>query len=254
MDSNGLDSGETNPGGRAASPLPRQELALHLKALRKVLLISVCAVFISFLIVFLGFSRQLMAFLEAPMKARGIDLVFISLYETVFIQMKTSFMAGAVIASPLILWQVWAFLKPALYPREGRFVTCMFFVTLALFLAGAVFAYTIVFNLALTFFLVNSEGIASPFISVEKYVDFLTGFILPFGLVFELPVVMALLVRGGLVQVGTFTRLRKYVIFAIFIAAAVLTPPDMVSQVLLALPLIVLFEAGIIVSKIARKK
>jgi sec-independent protein translocase protein TatC len=130
----------------------------------------------------------------------------------------------------------------------------MFLLTVFLFLLGAVFAYLIVFQMAINFFIVNSEGVAMPFISIEKYVDFLVGFVLPFGFTFELPIVMVILTRSGLVTVGFFTKCRKYFIFLIFVLAAILTPPDVISQVLLAIPLIALFETGIIVSRIARKR
>jgi sec-independent protein translocase protein TatC len=234
--------------------LPKQALLVHLKALRNVLVVSVIAIIVAFLAVFLGFSDQIMEFLKAPMTSRGIDLVYIALAESIVMKMKISFIVGAVLASPIVFGQIWAFLKPALYPHEGRVVVSMFFVTVFLFLAGAVFAYFVVFRMAVAFFLINSEGVATAMISVEKYVGFLVSFVLPFGLMFELPVVMSLLTRSGLLTVSTFTKSRKYVIFAIFIVAAILTPPDVVSQVLLAFPLILLYEAGIIVSRITQKK
>jgi sec-independent protein translocase protein TatC len=120
-----------------------------------------------------------------------------------------SIIGGVILASPVVFGQIWSFIKPALYPREGR---------------------------------------------IERYVDFLVGFVLPFGFTFELPIVMAILTRSGLVAVGFFSKCRKYFIFLIFILAAILTPPDVISQVLLAIPLIVLFETGILVSRIARKR
>jgi sec-independent protein translocase protein TatC len=168
--------------------------------------------------------------------------------------MKASFIAAIVLASPIIICQVWSFLKPALYPKESRTAVLLFFVTLLLFLSGAAFAYLVVFRLAVNFFLVSGEGIASPFISIEKYVDFLFSFILPFGLIFELPVVMGILTRTGIAGPALFARIRRYAILAVFIVAAILTPPDVISQLLLALPLLVLFETGIIVAKIVEKK
>jgi sec-independent protein translocase protein TatC len=234
--------------------LPRQALKDHLKALRNVIIVSIVALVVGFLVMFLGFSDQLLSFMKSPINARGIDLIYLSLHETLTTQMKVSFIAGAVLASPVVFWHIWSFVKPALYPREGRLVLSLFFVTVFLFLLGAVFAYLIVFQMAVNFFLVTSAGIATPFISIEKYTNFLVGFILPFGLTFELPVVMVILTRNGILTINFFTRCRKFIIFAIFILAAILTPPDIVSQVLLALPLILLFEMGILVSKIMRKR
>jgi sec-independent protein translocase protein TatC len=235
-------------------PTAKEALLAHMRALRNVLIVSIASIFIAFLIVFLGLSGQLINFLKAPISSRGIDLIYLSLYETLATQLKVSIIAGAILASPVIFWQIWSFVKPALYPREGRMVISMFMLTVFLFFLGAAFAYLIVFQMAINFFIVTSEGVAMPFISIEKYVDFLVGFVLPFGLTFELPIVMVILTRTGLVTVGFFTKCRKYFIFLIFILAAILTPPDVISQVLLAVPLIVLFETGIIVSRIARKK
>jgi sec-independent protein translocase protein TatC len=234
--------------------LPKQTLSAHLKALRSIVLISVIAMLVAFLVIFLGFSARLINFLKAPINARGIELIYISLYESMATQLKVSLIAGIIAASPVVFWQIWSFIKPALYPHEGRIVASLFFITVFLFLLGAVFAYLIVFQMAINFFLVNSEGMAMPFISIEKYVDFLVGFILPFGLTFELPVVMGLLTRAGLVTAATFSRYRKYIIFAIFVLAAILTPPDVLSQILLAIPLILLFETGIIVSRVTQKR
>jgi sec-independent protein translocase protein TatC len=234
--------------------LPKAALLAHLKALRNALIISIAAIIIGFLAVFLGVSGQLINFLKAPINSHGIDLIYLSLYEPLAIQLKVSFIAGIILASPVVFWQIWSFVLPALYPHEGRLVISLFFLTVLLFLLGAAFAYLIVFQMAITFFLVTSEGMAAPFISIEKYVNFLVGFVLPFGLTFELPVVMVVLTRTGLVTVRFFTKCRKYIIFLIFILAAVLTPPDVISQVALALPLIVLFETGIIVSRITQKR
>jgi sec-independent protein translocase protein TatC len=121
-------------------------------------------------------------------------------------------------------------------------------------LSGAAFACFVVIEMAINFFLVSGEGIALPFISIEKYVDFLFAFVLPFGLIFELPVAMGILTKLGIAGPGFFSRFHRYIIVIIFIAAAILTPPDVLSQLLLALPLIILFEAGMIVSWIVEKK
>ncbi|MDR1307939.1 MAG: twin-arginine translocase subunit TatC [Treponema sp.] len=222
--------------------------------MRRCLVVSLAAAGAVFLVIFFGFSRQLMEFLEIPLKERGIALIYITLYEPIAVQMKASFIAAVIAASPVIIAQLWSFLKPALYPRESRTTVILFLVTLILFLGGAVFAYLIVFQLAVNFFLVTAEGIASPFISIEKYVGFLFSFILPFGLIFELPVVMGILAALGIAGPALFVKIRRYAILLIFIAAAILTPPDVVSQILLALPLLALFEAGIVVSRIMYKK
>jgi sec-independent protein translocase protein TatC len=251
-----------NPRGKPESfkkpetfrELPRADMAAHLRALRKCVLVSAAALAAAFLAVFFGFSRQLMELLEKPLRMRNIEPVFITLYEPSVIQMKASFIAAAVAASPVIIGELWVFLKPALYPKEGRTAAALFFVSLFLCLSGAAFACFVVIEMAINFFLVSGEGIALPFISIEKYVDFLFAFVLPFGLIFEVPVVMGILAWAGIAGPAFFSRFHRYIILVIFIAAAILTPPDVLSQLLLALPLIILFEAGMIVSRIVEKK
>jgi sec-independent protein translocase protein TatC len=248
------DRNPEDPAARSAGEdSARQGLFSHLAVLRRCLLVSLVSLIAAFVLIFFGFSRQLMVLLETPMRERGIELIYLSLYEPILIQMKASFIAAAVLASPVIISQVWSFLKPALYPHEGRFTAALFFVSLLLFLGGVCFAYFLVLQLAINFFLVTGEGIAQPFISIEKYVNFLFSFILPFGLIFELPVAMGMLSRAGIAGPQFFSKARRFVILGVFIVAAILTPPDVVSQVLLALPLLVLFEAGIIVSRIVSK-
>jgi sec-independent protein translocase protein TatC len=106
--------------------LPRQALLEHLKALRNVIIVSAVALIVGFLVMFFGFSDELLAFMKSPINARGIDLVYLSLHETLTTQMKVSFIAGAVLASPVVFWSIWSFVKPALYPREGRMVLGLF--------------------------------------------------------------------------------------------------------------------------------
>ena len=247
--------GET-PAEENLSPqlLKKQALLEHFKALRKTVIVSVVSIVIAFAIVFFGFSKQLVTLLMVPINARGIELVFISLYETFVVELKLSFLAGAILVSPVVFWQIWKFVKPALYPRERRTVIKMFSVTVFLFLLGALFGYFIVFQMAVNFFLAYNEGIAAPFISIERYTTFLTSFLLPFGLAFQLPVVMVLLTRKGIIEIATFRRCRKFIIFGIVVVSAMLTPPDGISMLMLALPLIFLFELGLVVSRVGKKR
>lgn len=236
------------------SSLPRETLLSHLMALRKVLVVSGIAIGICFVIIFFGFSQMLMDFLRAPLVNRNVTVVYTAIAESLTTQMKASLIAGVIAASPVVIFQIWTFLKPALYPQEGKLFVGLFFIALTLFIVGVVFAYVIVFNMAITFFLITGEGIATPMISIESYVNFLFSFILPFGLMFEMPIAMIILTNMGIVSVSSFTKVRKYVIFAIFVAAAILTPPDVLSQVLLGTPLVILYEAGILAARVAEKR
>ena len=126
--------------------------------------------------------------------------------------------------------------------------------TLLLFLMGVVFCYRAVYMLALDFFLVSGENLATPMLSIDKYVGFLFSFVLPFGLVFELPVAIYMLTRVGLVNYEMLSKTRKFVILAIFVIAAILTPPDVVSQVMLGIPMLLLFEVGVQVSRFVKPR
>ena len=161
---------------------------------------------------------------------------------------------GAVIASPVIIWQIWRFIKPALYEKEIRAFRIMFFIALLLFILGVVFCYTAVYLLAVDFFLVAGEQLATPMLSIDKYGSFLFGFILPFGIAFQLPVALYLTTRMGLTNYQMLASKRKYVILGIFVIAAILTPPDVVSQVALGVPMVLLYEVGAQVSRITRSR
>jgi sec-independent protein translocase protein TatC len=246
----------TQTGDENLSPqvLKRQALLEHFIALRKTVIVSLVSIVLAFAAVFFGFSKQLVTFLMIPINARGIDLIYISLYETFVVELKLSFIAGTILVSPVVFWQIWSFIKPALYPHEKRAVIRMVSITVFLFLLGALFGYLIVFQTAVNFFLAYNEGLAAPFISIEKYAGFLTSFLLPFGLAFQLPVIMLLLTRNRVLDIATFRRCRKFIIFGIVVISALLTPPDGISMLMLAAPLILLFELGLLVSRLGIKR
>ena len=159
-----------------------------------------------------------------------------------------------VIAAPVIIWQVWGFIKPALYPKEKKTFRTLFVIALLLFLLGVAFCYLAVYTLAVDFFLVAGDNLAKPMLSIDKYVSFLFGFIVPFGVAFQLPVALYLTTRMGLTNAKMLASKRKFVILGIFVLAAVLTPPDVVSQLALGLPMILLYEIGILACRLTKPK
>lgn len=248
------DKERQKKGARKEERGTYKSLLEHLTELRKVLIISLVALSAAFIIVFITCSPQLISFLTTPLKERGIEIIYTSLSESLTIQVKVSFIAGGVIAAPIILAQVWKFIGPALYPNERFTLSNLFLIAIILFVAGILFAYYVVFNMAVQFFLVTGENLATPMMSLDKYVSFLFSFILPFGVMFEMPVVSVILSRLGFITAAAMARSRKYVILIIFVVAAVLTPPDVVSQVLMALPLVALFEISVLICRIIEKK
>lgn len=232
----------------------RSSLLSHLLALRKVLIICAAALVIAFVLVFYLAIEYLMAWIINPIQARGIEIIYTAMSEALVTKFKVALIAAAIVASPVIIWQVWGFIKPALYPKEQRSFRLLFVIALLLFLTGVTFCYFAVYTLAVDFFLIQGDGLATPMLSIDKYVSFLFGFIVPFGIAFQLPVFLHLTTRVGWTDHKMLSSKRKFVILGIFVLAAILTPPDIVSQVALGVPLCLLYEISIVVSRLTKPR
>ena len=225
----------------------------HLIELRGRLLKCVYALFITGAICFY-FSDKLFAFLVHPLKEAfgdgGGRLVYTKLYEAFFVQVKVAIFGAFCLSFPIIANQLWAFIAPGLYAKEKKALLPFLVMTPVLFLMGASLAYYIVMPTAFHFFLQfqgDSGGIpveALP--STDAYLTLVMQFILAFGISFLMPVLLMLLNRAGFVTRTQLIGLRRYMIVAAFILAAVLTPPDVVSQLMLAIPLILLYEITLV--------
>jgi len=245
---NGRDSEEISPQEKRAS------LLSHLLALRKVLIICAAAIVAAFFLVFYLLINQLMDWIIGPISARGIEIIYTAMSEALVTKFKVALIAAVILASPIVVWQIWSFIKPGLYPNEQKQFRILFFVALLLFLTGVTFCYFAVYTLAVDFFLVQGDGLATPMLSIDKYVNFLFGFILPFGIAFLLPVALYLTTRIGWTNAKMLASKRKFVILGVFVLAAILTPPDIVSQVALGIPLCLLYEAGILVARLTKQR
>ncbi len=221
----------------------------HLVELRTRLLKSLVAIGIAFGVC-LYFARPIFAVLVQPLvKAGQGKLVYTQLFEAFFVEVKVALFAAMMIAFPVIANQLWKFVAPGLYRQEKRALLPFLFATPVLFAIGACFAYFITIPLALKFLLGfqgNVGGVTQEALpSVGNYLSFIMQFVMAFGIAFLLPILLMLLERSGIVTRAQLISARRYMIVAAFAIAAVATPPDVLSQFLLAVPLILLYEVSI---------
>ena len=203
------------------------------------------------------FSEDLFRALISPLKESlpaGDRLIFTSLPEMFLTYLKTAFIAGILLASPMVFYQLWMFIAPGLYQNEKRYVFPFVIFSTILFVGGALFGYLVVFPFGFRFFLGYANDYIQALPSVKQYFSFSTKLLFAFGVVFELPVIIYFLSRMGIVTPQFLRKNRKYALLLTFILGAILTPPDVITQCMMAGPLIALYEIGIIVSVIAGKK
>ncbi len=183
------------------------------------------------------------------------ELVFLAPAEALWMHLKISLISGMIISSPVLLYEFWNFVAPGLLKKEKKYVMPFIIITMFLFLFGAIFCFLIVLPFAMNFLLNYKTGVLKPMLSVGKYIDFCLKFIIAFGAIFELPVILVFLTKMGVVTTQSLAKNRKYAIVLAFVAAAFLTPtPDAFNQSLMAVPIILLYEAGIWASRILNTK
>jgi len=249
-----VDSNETREEGlKDETAIPLTE---HLRELRKRLIRCCWAVGIGFVVAY-GFSEDIFRVLTLPLLKvlpEGNTMIFTGLAEGFFTYFKVSFIAGALLATPVIFYQIWSFTSPGLYDNEKRYILPFTLFSVVFFAGGALFGYFFVFPFAFEYFMsFNSEEItALP--SIREYLSFSSRLLIAFGAAFELPIFIVFLSRLGIVTVEKLTRARKYVLIVAFIISAILTPPDVVTQIFMAFPLMILYELGIIGARLFGKK
>jgi len=242
----------------------------HLGEFRKKIMVSLVALCVTFVISF-NYSEHILKFLMFPLrynldysvrkmymyfvpqdKLHNAKLVFLSPAEGFWMNTKIAMVAALILALPVIFQQIWSFISPGLRQKEKKYVIPFIVIATCLFLVGAAFCFFIVLPFAMGFLLTYKIGdFMMPMLSVGQYTDFCLKFILAFGAVFELPIIIIFATRMGFVTTKTLAKNRKYAILIAFIVAAILTPtPDAFNQTLMAVPMIVLYEVGILMSRI----
>jgi len=219
----------------------------HLEELRNRLIKCLIAVGVGFAVSF-GFKEKIFQILVRPLiqvMKEGETLIFTGLPEAFFTYLKVSFLSGIMLGAPVLFYQFWMFVAPGLYHKEKRMLMPVIILSTFFFVAGSLFGYFIVFPFGFQFFLGFATETIRPLPSMKEYLSFSAKLLLAFGLVFELPLVLTFMARLGIVSVAFLRKNRKYAILLSFVTGAILTPPDVITQIMMALPLMLLYEISI---------
>ena len=236
------------------SPTPentQETFISHLIELRSRLLRSIVAIVVVLVCLF-PWAKDIYAALAAPLlKAlpQGSTMIATDVTGTFLVPLKVTLMAAFLIALPYVLYQMWAFVAPGLYHHEKRLALPVIFSSVIFFALGMAFAYFIVFPIAFGFFAGYTPTGVQMMTDIDKYLSFVLTMFVAFGITFEVPVVVVVLVRLGVVSLEKLRSIRGYVIVGAFIVGAIFTPPDVLSQVMLAVPLWLLYELGLLVAR-----
>lgn len=233
-------------------------LTSHLEELRKRLMVASLSWLVAFLACY-SVAERLFKILSEPVQSalpEGSSLVFIQATEPFFTYLKVAAVAGVLVALPVIMWQIWGFIAPALYKSEKRFAIPFVLASCICFGTGTYFGFFYVFPTIFTFLVKfgTGSGDINAMLSMGAYLTLSTRLLFAFGMVFELPIIIFFLARMGVVDYKWLAKKRKIALLMAFVIGAVLTPPDLFSQVSIALPFIILYEVGIIVARLFGKK
>jgi sec-independent protein translocase protein TatC len=230
---------------------PQETFLSHLFELRTRLVRSIVAVVVV-LLCLVPWAKDIYALLAAPLLRalpKGATMIATDVTGTFFVPLKVTLMAAFLVALPYVLWQVWAFVAPGLYQHEKRLAVPVIVSSFLFFLIGMAFAYFLVFPIAFHFFAAYAPAGVTMMTDIDKYLSFVLTMFIAFGVTFEVPVVVIVLVRMRMVSLAKLRSIRPYVIVGAFVVGAIFTPPDVVSQLLLAIPLWLLYELGILLAR-----
>jgi len=240
---------------KKSEDLAEGTLMSHLLELRDRLMKAMLAILLLFLPC-AYFANDLFTLIAQPLVdklPKGSTLISTTVVGPFMTPFKVSFYVALFASMPVILYQIWAFVAPGLYKREKRFAVPLLVSSVLLFYAGVVFAYFAVFPVMFNFFIGTVPGAVKYSPDIASYIDFVLTMFFAFGVAFEVPIAVVLLVLTGIVQVEQLGKNRGYVIIGIFVIAAFLTPPDAISQCIMALPMWLLYEGGLVMARVMQK-
>ncbi len=236
----------------APEQLPEASLMSHLLELRSRLMKAIGAVLALFLCL-VPFTGQVFEAVSRPLIAQlpaGATMIATEVMSPFMTPLKASFYVAIMLAMPAVIYQIWAFVAPGLYRKEKRLAVPLLVSSVVLFYAGVAFAYWVIFPIMFAFFAGSAPTGVMVMTDINSYLDFVLFLFIAFGAAFEVPVATVLLVLTGMVKVEALTRNRQYVFLGAFVVGMFLTPPDVISQTLLAIPMYLLYEAGIMLARI----
>ncbi len=246
---------EARPENRSADFDPKNmSLVEHLRELRKRLVYALGGIGVGFFIAYANaqvlFGWLMKPLLDAMPEGAEKRMVFTGLAQPFLVDLKVGIFGGLILALPFLLYQIWSFVAPALYPQERRGVVPFIVSALFFFATGVAFAYFIAFPFAFQYFLGYSSAELEPMLSIHEYLDFATQMFLGFGAMFEMPLVIFLLAKFGIMTPQQLAKNRQWAVLAIAVISAIFTPADALSMLVMAVPLYVLFEGSVLVARI----
>ncbi|MDD4238151.1 MAG: twin-arginine translocase subunit TatC [Desulfotomaculaceae bacterium] len=226
----------------------------HLEELRRVLIISIISTTVLAIVAYF-FSDMILAKLKEPLTNAGQQLFFTGITEAIFVKIKVSFFTGFLASLPIILWQIWSFIIPALKKNERLYFTLFVFISFISFIGGIAFGFFGVYRMGVVFLLQFAGPTLTPLLTVDKYISFTISFLIPFGIVFEFPLISFFLAKLELVTYDFFARNRRYAILAVVALAAIITPtPDLITCLIVSGPMYLLFEVSVLVVRIVERR
>lgn len=252
-DNEAMNSTDTTASDDALKDMPLTEHLVELRSHLIKIMVVVAVIFLGLV----GFSRELYDIISEPLVEilpTASTMIAIDPVANFMAPIRLTLLTSAFFAMPFILYQIWAFVAPGLYRHEKRITIPILLSSIVLFYTGVAFAYFVVLKRALSFLITFSPSSVVPMTDIESYLSFVTKLLMLFGITFEIPVVVLILVVTGVVSVATLADKRRYVIVACFAAAGVMSPPDVPSMFLLAVPMILLFEIGLFLARVLVKE
>ena len=252
-DNEAMNSTDTTASDDALKDMPLTEHLVELRSHLIKIMVVVAVIFLGLV----GFSRELYDIISEPLVEilpTASTMIAIDPVANFMAPIRLTLLTSAFFAMPFILYQIWAFVAPGLYRHEKRIAIPILLSSILLFYTGVAFAYFVVLKRALSFLITFSPSSVVPMTDIESYLSFVTKLLMLFGITFEVPVVVLILAVTGVVSVATLADKRRYVIVACFAAAGVMSPPDVPSMFLLAVPMILLFEIGLFLARVLVKE